>query len=215
MRRALASAVLAAASALLGAAAQADAGAAAAPPADKPGAFQGEQLLFDVPPGWRVVQTRTFQEGEKRSRVALMAPMQPAPGQRSEQLAAMTQIHDHTPPQRYLQAVVQQWGRLCTRQVVAPAQDAVESGYRSQTQHRYCERDKRDGLCRTFVTKALGGNDSLFVVNYVKAYPCAAAEQFSAEEARRWDDYFSSVSLCDKRRDDCPADGKPVPQMST
>lgn len=214
MRPAFASAVLAAA--LLGAAVRADAGSAApAPSAGSPGAFQGEQLLFDVPDGWRVVQTRSFQEGEKRSRVALMAPLRPQPGAGSEQLAAMTQIHDHTPPLSYLKATVAQWGRLCGRQVVSPAQEAVESGYRSQTQHRYCERDRRDGLCRTFVTKALGGNDSLYVVNYVKAYPCAAAERFSAEEARRWDDYFSSVSLCDKRRDDCPADGKPVPRMST
>jgi hypothetical protein len=208
-------AVTAAVTAALGlpAAAPGAGGAQPAPPAAQ--AFQGEQLLFDIPDGWRVVQTRTIQRGPLRSRVVIMAPLRPAPGLRSEQLASMTQVHDHTTPQQYLEATAKAAVVLCGRQVVSPAKADADNGYISQTQHRYCDRDKRDDLCRTFVTKALGGHDSLYVISYVKAYPCAAAEQFSAEESRRWDDYFNSVSVCDQRRNDCPADGKPAPQMST
>jgi hypothetical protein len=215
MKTTLAGVLLAAALGLLAVQAQADEKQAQtqAPKGARP--FQGEQLLFDVPPGWRVAQERTMQQGDKRSRIVVMAPLQHAPGVGSEQLAAMTLIHDRTPPLKYLQAVDAQAGQLCGRQVVTPGESDASNGYVSQVEHRYCEKDKRDGLCRSFMTKAMGGTESLFVVGYIKAYSCAATEQFSAEEARHWADYFSSVSICDQRRDNCPADGKPVPQMST
>ncbi len=207
-------AVAAALSLLSAAAAQAQATPPAKQPQPQDQPFSGEQLLFDAPDGWAVVQTRTIQRGALRIRVQVRVPPEQGPNQR-ERLVDMVQVHAHTPPHRYLQNAAAESAQQCVHWNTSPSSTDAYDGYPGETQHRYCDHDRSDGFCRTLITKALGGHESLYVVEYVKAYPCSGVEQFSAEESKRWKEFFDSVSVCDQHHKDCQEEGTPEQREST
>src|SRR5262249_23634265 len=98
-----------------------------------------------------------------------------------------------TPPQQFKARMETLWSQACANSTTNPIAEANENGYPVLVGLLTCPRNPQTGKPEWTWFKAIGGNDSFYVVQ--KAFRFEP----SKEQAVQWTNYLKSVALCDSR----------------
>ncbi len=155
-----------------------------------------ENLLAGLPPGYKV----DFQQKKDRQMISEMVPVAENVNAWTEMVTVQIFFGLKVPPDDFRARIEKLWGDSCPGSQFSTVSKALENGYPALTWKQTCPLNKTTGKPEITWMKAIGGNDSLYVVQ--KAF------KFTPSDAQvaTWTDYLRSVAVCDTRRPDraCP-----------
>jgi hypothetical protein len=156
-----------------------------------------ENLLWPLPEGYKI----GFQN---KANGILMTEAVPT-GETVESWTEMVTVQifygRKSPPAQAKASMETVWARECPGSSSNPIFSGDENGYPVVLWLMSCPLNKQSGKSEITWMKAIGGNDSLYVVQ--KAFKFEP----SKEQIVQWTQYLRKVAVCDTRRPDrsCPA----------
>ncbi len=156
-----------------------------------------ENLLWPLPEGYKI----GFQN---KANGILMTEAVPT-GETVESWTEMVTVQifygRKSPPAQAKASMENLWTRDCEGSTSHPVFSGQENGYPVVLWLMSCPLNKQSGKPEITWMKAIGGNDSLYVIQ--KAFKFEP----SKEQIVQWTQYLRKVAVCDTRRPDrsCPA----------
>jgi hypothetical protein len=158
--------------------------------AQQPGApFTGENLLVSQPAGYKVDYTVKSEKGT----ISEMVPQAESVNNWTEMVTVQIFFNQKTAPRDFKTRMEKVWSQACADATSLPVVEATENGYPVVVWQMTCPLNKQTGKPEWTYFKAIGGNDSFYVVQ--KAFKFEP----SKEQVVQWTKYLKSVSLCDTR----------------
>ncbi len=157
--------------------------------AQQPGLSAGENLLVTLPSGYKVDYTAKNEKGT----ISEMVPSAENVNAWTEMVTVQIFFKMKAAPQQFRTRMETMWSQACANSTSIPIAEASENGYPVLVWQMTCPLNKQTGKPEWTYFKAIGGNDSFYVVQ--KAFKFEPSQ----EQVVQWTKYLKSVSLCDTR----------------
>lgn len=159
--------------------------------------LRDENLLVSMPEGYKI----GFQNKAGGVLITEMVPAGETVENWTEMVTVQILFGNKIPPVRFEANIKKLWAASCSGSSAHPIFSGDERGYPVALWFLSCPLNKQTGKPEHTWMKAIGGNDSLYVVQ--KAFKFMP----SKEQIDRWMQYLKKAAVCDTRRPDrsCPA----------
>jgi hypothetical protein len=156
-----------------------------------------ENLLVRMPDGYKV----GHQQRNDKQLINEMVPQSESVSDWTEMVTVQIFFSlKRVPPARMRDSVAAGWMKACPKAIHQQIADTPENGYPTLIWQLSCPSNPQTGKPEWTWFKAIGGNDSLYVVQ--KAFRFEP----SKEQITRWIRYLKAAGVCDSRLPDraCP-----------
>jgi len=152
-------------------------------------AFEGENLLVSLPPGYKI----GFQKKQGNTQISEMVPAAETVESWTEMVTVQVFHGLAATPEAFRDRIVQGWAKACARAIVKPIASAVEKGYAIAFWLLSCPLNPQSGKPEVTFMKAIRGKDSFYVVQ--KAFRFEPSQ----EQVVTWTKFLKNVGVCDTR----------------
>jgi len=152
-------------------------------------AFEGENLLAELPPGYKI----DFQQKKNNIQITEMVPAHETVHDWTEMLTVQVFNGMKGTPDQFRVRMEKLWSGSCAKALTRPIAAAVEKGYPIAVWMMFCPNNKETGKPESTWFKAIQGKDSFYVVQ--KAFKFDP----SSEQVVKWTLYLKKVAVCDTR----------------
>ncbi len=162
--------------------------------------LQNENLLVTMPDGYKV----GFRDKNDTRLISEMVPTGQSVENWTEMLTVQIFYDMKATPEQFRQRFAKDWADKCKGSQSNPVGKGDERGYPVSIWIQFCPKNPDTGKPEFTILKAIGGNDSFYVVQ--KAF------RFKPDKAQiqTWSRFLRDVYVCDSRvaGRTCPATGK-------
>lgn len=158
--------------------------------------LENENLLVSLPPGYKV----DFQRKSDKAIITEMVPSAENVNAWTEMVTVQVFFGLKIAPEQFRARLEKLWGDSCPGSTFHTVGKGVENGYPALVWIQNCPLNTQTGKPEITWMKAIGGNDSLYLVQ--KAFKFTPSD----EQVTVWTKYLRGVAVCDSRLADraCP-----------
>ncbi len=169
---------------------------ASAPPRTASAQLVNENLLVEVPSGYKI----DFQEHKPNSLMNEMVPTGETVGNWTEMVTVQIYYNLKATPEQFAAKLASGWLAVCPGATSSSVASGDENGYPATVWLLNCPKNPASGKPEITWIKTMQGNDSFYVVQ--KAFKFTP----SKDQVVQWMKYLRSVAVCDSRLPDraCP-----------